>query len=456
VRVLRIASTVVLLAGIAAVLTHRDSSPSASRAPAVSSLSPDASTDEPPETVSPSPAAPPGPPVTTAPPATLPSGIESVPDSIPADCSADVSVPMQTWIDTVGDGSTLQFPPSGCYRVEDSLVIADRNHLLFDGQGVHFEVTTDGTAKNPDGSFVDPPPSDRAGRLWPRARALWIVARGSDITFQNLTITGPNTACAYEGQALEEQAAFHLDGVDGAVVKGTTVSAVYGDFVSVADDAHHVTVQGNTFDCSGRQGVSVVDGTDVLIDSNTLSDIPRSAFDLEPAVANWEVRRVTISHNTISKYTNVFIANLGAGGNVDTIVVDANVLHGKSLVVRATGPAAQPHRHGYRFTNNSSDESEASPLAMMRFVNIDEVVVQGNQGSVIGRYPDDGRIYSGDAVGFVGTDVAVVRDNVFAKEPHKPSGEVTAVRIDSSTNVTHCNNIINPGGVPPPADGACP
>ncbi len=69
----------------------------------------------------------------TAPKVTL----STIPASVPHDCSVDVSAAIQAWIDSTPDEAVLSLIRGGCYRVDETLFVKNRNHVVIDGQGRH-------------------------------------------------------------------------------------------------------------------------------------------------------------------------------------------------------------------------------------------------------------------------------------------------------------------------------
>src|SRR5262245_15204779 len=106
-------------------------------------------------------------------------GQYGVPNNIADDCSQNVSAQLNAWMDSVPDASELLFH-GGCYRIDQTLVLTDRNLLVLRGQGATFR-TSDPTG---DGSPVSNP-SEAS-----RTRALWRLVGGSNIELRTMTIRG--------------------------------------------------------------------------------------------------------------------------------------------------------------------------------------------------------------------------------------------------------------------------
>ena len=63
----------------------------------------------------------------------------SIPASISADCSRDVTREINAWISSVPDNSTLVFRRDGCYRIERTILVEDRVGLVFEGNRATFK-----------------------------------------------------------------------------------------------------------------------------------------------------------------------------------------------------------------------------------------------------------------------------------------------------------------------------
>src|SRR6476661_2696038 len=68
-----------------------------------------------------------------------------VPSSIIADCSADVTSVLQSWLDSTPDNVRLMLRRGACFRIEGTLKLVDRNDLVLDGLGATLKATTPGS-----------------------------------------------------------------------------------------------------------------------------------------------------------------------------------------------------------------------------------------------------------------------------------------------------------------------
>jgi hypothetical protein len=355
-------------------------------------------------------------------PVTRPDGggrTVAAPTSIPSDCSVDVSAELQSWFDGLADHVTAALPDGACYRIEKTLVLARRRDLVIEGNGATLKATTTGVG----------------GRLQQRARSQLSIAHSQNITVRNLTVHGANprggaNSAAYQ-PGFEAQHGFSLLADDNVTLDRVHASDVYGDFVyiggAVKKPCRHITVKNSTFERSGRQGISVTNGEDILIASNHISDVGRSMFDLEPNLRGAEVRRIRIEDNTTGAALNYWIANKGVGINIGDVTVSRNVMKSPTgALVIVVGPKFGK-RGPFTFANNDfvttgavSDEHAAGAFL---FVNVSGVAITGNRLRVTGTAQLAG-------VEVRTSDHVAVNDNRF-------TGTTRTMLADSaSTNIT--------------------
>ena len=236
-----------------------------------------------------------------------------VPSSIADDCSRDVTAALLQWIASVPNDSSLSFSPQGCYRVDGSLRVVGRSNLTFDGNGATFRAYTTGNRQR---------------------RFFWFVG-GSDLVIRNLTVRGANPhAGAQPGAyvpALEFQHAFTFAGVTGATLDHVQAYDLYGDFVYIgsgkngSDWSRRITIVNSQFARSGRQGISIVAGQNVDIEHDTISDVARTMFDLEPGRLGAALG-VKIANNTTGAAVNFWLGSKGGPGKVGNITITDNVM----------------------------------------------------------------------------------------------------------------------------------
>ena len=261
-------------------------------------------TTRPPVTVPPTTRPPVTVPPSTTPPTTTP--VAPGPAGIVSDCSVDVTAPLATLIARLPMGATLNLRSGGCYRIDRTLFVQGKRNLTIEGNGATLKAGTLGDQQR---------------------RHLWITG-GSGIVVRNLTILGAATTPGVYDATKSFQHGVAISGATGVRIERVTIRNVYGDFVYVGSGggvwSRDVTVTGSTFSGAGRQGVAVVGGQGVVIDGNTLGNVGRSMFDLEPNQVTDGAVDVTISNNSTGYARNFWLANGGVGLNVRNIVVRGN------------------------------------------------------------------------------------------------------------------------------------
>ncbi len=283
-----------------------------------------------------------------------------VPSTIDYTGKSDVTNALQSFIDGLDDGVLVKFRPNGRYRVEGTVFVTNASQLTFDGQNATIFATTPGTLE----------------------RSQWWITGGDNIVFRNMKVVGANPHAGVADNAYnpkyEKQHGFRIEGVDGIELDHVTVSDVYGDFVYVgrfvADPSTNVWIHDSTFRRNGRQGISLVAATAVIIERNTFTDTRRGTIDLEPNGPGQTVDDVFILNNTIGRGRLMFIASHGLGP-VNDIVVSGNRLPNHLISIDVMSPTGQRRKNWIVSNNTSSLVAHGRPI---RFIGVDGVLVTGN------------------------------------------------------------------------------
>lgn len=302
--------------------------------------------------------------------ATRPGQRFVVPASINATGATDVTREMNEFLASLPPDAVVNFPSGAVYRAEGTLVVSGKHRITLDGDGATIEETTTG---------VDATPTPGRAFKWPRLRASLLVEYSTSVSIEGLDIDGPNDPGgpgSYDA-ALEAQAGVDVEGCKGVVIAGVHIEHVYGDFVYIAGASTDVQVTGNTFRDNGRQGVSVTNGSDILISDNEISEIGRSAFDLEPNTASCLAEDVTISYNTVTMEHLSFVAAGGQGPYVDHVSILDNTLidFPMDIYERASDKA---RRSNWIVKGNTDHYVVGSPLAPIRFYYMDNLTISDN------------------------------------------------------------------------------
>ncbi|MGH2554323.1 MAG: right-handed parallel beta-helix repeat-containing protein [Actinomycetota bacterium] len=225
------------------------------------------------------------------------------------------------WFKKVPNNSTLNFKRAGCYRIDGELVVSKRIGLTFNGNGATFD-----GKRNSNG----------------KARH-WSVQNSSNITLKNMTVRGanPRAGARKDGyrRGYEWQHAYGVYGSNHVVLDSVQAYDLYGDFVEIMPmwvgrnpvTARNITVQNSHFERSGRQGVAIVGGEDILIRDNYIGGVPLDILDIEPAFPTLPVKNVRFVHNTTGPVWLVWFANHGrCNAGVSNITVSDNVMEARA------------------------------------------------------------------------------------------------------------------------------
>jgi len=297
-----------------------------------------------------------------------------VPETIATDCSTDDTTALQAWLDQLPDDITAELRGGGCYRIEGTLDLSDRHRFVLMGNGATLKATTAGTG----------------GRLAQRSRSQLNILASDDVIVRDLVVRGANphagTAPDAYQVALEAQHAFSLHGDDGVTLDDVQAYDVYGDFVYIggtgSTPSRHITVTHSRFARSGRQGISVTDGQDVLITDNDIDDVRRSVFDLEPNKRADEARGIRIEGNRTGAADNYWLADKGSGINVGDVTVSRNVMEKPTgALVIVSGPSFGK-RGPFTFVDNrfqtTGTTNDENAHGAFLFANASGVRLSGN------------------------------------------------------------------------------
>lgn len=306
--------------------------------------------------------------------AAAPARAVAVPVAIDATGGSDVTRDLQSFLQGVPDGSTVQFPAGARYRVEGTLRLVDRRDLTFAGNGALVFATTEGD----------------------RTRSQWRIEGGGGFVFRDLAVRGANPQAglgdgAYRAR-LEAQHGFDVLGVDGFRLERVTVTDTYGDFVYLgglrrtsgrATWTSNVDIRDSVFERNGRQGISLTGAEDVVIEANRIGETRRATFDIEPNGPGGGARRVRIAGNEVGPGRLLFVAMGGVAGKVDRVEIVGNRLaRPLNIVVQAND---QRRRSNIVIRDNVSTATFGSTRAAIVLHDIDGAEVTGNRQRFDGR-----------------------------------------------------------------------
>ncbi len=300
-----------------------------------------------------------------------------VPGSIDATGTDDVSVEMQAFLDAQSRNTTIVFPTSGTYRCENTLRIVDKYNWVIEGNGSTIVADTDGSGVTPHASIQ---------HQWPRQRSHLMFIGGSyEVTALNVRGPHPDGGIGDDAYVveLEAQHGYALQGCKRFRLNDVTITDIYGDGAylgpRVTTINRDVIFDDVTIMRNGRQGVGItsVDGFEFV--NGHISAIRRATFDIEPNFSYDICRNVRIHDSTFGAGRLLFFASKGAGGTIENITIEDNVLTGKAMIMEVQSPTGGPRRRGYIVRNNVSDTGHGGPSeTCMWFVRVDDITVTGN------------------------------------------------------------------------------
>lgn len=272
------------------------------------------------------------------------------PSNIKSNCSVPVDAKLNAWLATVPDNSTIQFGAGRCYGQDGTIALSGRRGLVIDGQGAEFRALTPGTSH----------------------RANWRLTGGSNLTLQNLTVTGSDPQGSYD-PAVEWQHGFAVEGVQGLTLTNVHAAATWGDGIDLGNSANtptcgddasssrNVVIDGATLERNGRQGLAVVDAEVVTLRNSTIGPVAWWGVDLETDDDCAIARHVTIDHNSFGANRYGVLGSVGFGGapQVGDVTFINNV---QTVPTGLAGECWAPvevlspdglYRDGYTFSGNT-------------------------------------------------------------------------------------------------------
>ena len=253
------------------------------------------------------------------------------PSTIAADCSQDVTKALYDWINTLPEGTPeepteVQFASNGCYQIDGMMFLRGLTDFVFDGQGSTFmqshivnnELTNDPPPDRPAYCGFAHKYVNSSGTVPTGFDIMWFVEGGCDLVFENMNIEGTNSKGKPGGQE-EQDSAIQIAGAQRVLISDDLIDSVWGDFVTISGlheadfgglywPSFDVTVSDNSFNHSGRQGISVVYANRVTITGNTVRNVPATALDLEAEVGGGVEGNILVSDNIFHGYAYLVAA----------------------------------------------------------------------------------------------------------------------------------------------------
>ena len=237
----------------------------------------------------------------------IPSGsnVYFVPSSIADDNTGDVGSALQSFINSVPNGSIIVFDqsktaqgfthksatPDSIYRMTNGLILNNRSNLTFWGYNTKLNVIGSGTADSHSG---------------------FTVSGGSNIKILGFEIQGTNTKSgaidAYTGHPGERQhGVAHIYETNGTEIADVWVHHVNGDGIYTAcwgtwPTAGNYNWHHNLIELTGRQGITLNQTSSTLIENNIVRDSALYNIDGEDCKdGTQKLTNVIIRNNEIAR-----------------------------------------------------------------------------------------------------------------------------------------------------------
>jgi len=298
-------------------------------------------------------------------PAPVTTRTVTVPASIDATGSSDVTAALNAFLATVPDGSIISFPTGAIYLLDTqyaSFHISNRHNLVFEGNGATLKAGPNASMTSAYASqFMIGDDSD-----YPN----------TDIVVHAFILIGNSPTPGVFIPGLEQQKNLHVAYTTRVEIYNITGSAAPADFLMCygsnevwVHDCHALTV--------GRNGITVISGSNILVEYNAFDVSGYCTFDIEPDFVTQPCSDVTIRNNTAGTFGLLFFAVEGShtGAMIDGIVVDGNTATGGSLKMLVdNGGTARMTR--IAFTDNKGEVAATGPV--LQFMHVDGLTVTGN------------------------------------------------------------------------------
>jgi hypothetical protein len=284
-----------------------------------------------------------------------------VPSSIDFTGESDASAKLVSFLATVPDGSTIVFRKGGTYRMDHGLQFRNRHRLVFEGNGATL-------SSNPRTASVE---ADSLFALW----------RGNtDITIRNFHFEGNSSTPGIYQRGVKEGVHAVLVQGDRVEIHNVTVRGMYGDAFLVHESgtstgwSSDVWIHDSRVYSTGRNGVSIIAGQDVVVERVVFDKVGYSTFDIEPNDPDQGAHRVVFRDNTAGTWSNTFLSAEGAPDSVvDGVILTGNTVTDASIKTAIRLPT---RRSNIIITDNVSHVTVRGPVLLLS--HIDGLTIAGN------------------------------------------------------------------------------
>ena len=308
-----------------------------------------------------------------------------VPSSIDDTGATDASSELNAFIRSLPNGSVVSFSGSGVYRLNKGILLAGKKHIVLDGNGATLKLRGSG--------------NDEAASAF--------LLRGSNhVSIRQFEVIGnnPNTTTLFNG-GTELQHVLSLSAWYGGApstyveISNVTASHIYADgaylegSVNPVEPSRHVWIHDNNWSYIGRNAISSINVTDLLVEDNRFDKIAYHVWDIEPNLASETVRRNVFRRNSIGSYshltqfTGMFLGIWTPQGSVvSDIEVSDNVVSGKAsggydgaprgLNVYITSGRSARTFSDIKIVRNQTSRAVPGPAMYAR--NVDGITIRNN------------------------------------------------------------------------------
>jgi hypothetical protein len=379
------------------------------------------------------------------------AAVATVPSTVAADCSVDVSAELNAWIAGLPDGTTASFAAGACYRIEHPVKVLSKTDFVVDGNGASFEQRS---PSSPEHQYGTP-----TFREW---NMRWLVQFGTRVTLQEMNIKGTNTVSGFvpgspgysywlEPDKFGKGFTAASEGEAGVMVRTSSyitindvhTDATWGDGFQLGTEndapVRHLVIKDSSADRNGRQGFGVVGVEDGLFDNANVLHSWATGYDLEPNGTGASVKNIEIRNSTVYARTASFSVS-GAtptGSRSDNLYVHDNTVrwgnNSQPWFDGSSGPNQLP-RQNWRIVHNTV----VNPSYSLELGAVTDAIVRDNVAPMLGQgtYPAVRTLKM--------AGVLVVTGNTFDK-----ASAVVADNGTSTALILACNNKVLAAG---PAD----
>jgi hypothetical protein len=300
--------------------------------------------------------------------------VVQVPADIADNCSVDVTLKLDAWLQGLPNGTTASLQTGACYRVNGTLAILGKTHFTLLGNGARIEAVT---LTNPFRAARHAYPGSNA----PDQRRDLVIVDSSDVTVSGLTIQGPDKSGRYLVPYANENG-IQVNLSTRVLVEHVSVSDTYGDGMVITGNSTNVTFEHDSVPLAGRNSISDYAGSEVTIADNTLGPCHFIHFDIEPFLVNGQARaaqEVLITHNTLTGHGGFFSDIGAANAVVNDLELSYNTVSSVIGVQVGGGKGSIKERANILvLCNHGLSVANDTVRALMNFASVDGVTVSGN------------------------------------------------------------------------------